>query len=130
LVRELVRDGTGRREEKKMAVRTISREELKRKLDRGEGVILVEALGPAYYRDAHLPGAINIPHTQVDELAPRLLPDKTAQVVVYCSNRACQNSPQAARRLEALGYENVYDYEEGKQDWIEAGLPTESEAAA
>ncbi len=119
-----------RREERTMAVRTISREELKGKLDRGEGVVVVETLGPAYYEDAHLPGAINIPHTEVDELAPKLLPDKAAQVVVYCSYRACQNSPQAARRLEALGYEDVYDYEEGKQDWIEAGLPTESRAAA
>ena len=111
-----------------MAVRTISREELKGKLDRDEGVVVVETLGPAYYEDAHLPGAINIPHTEVDELAPKMLPDKSAEVVVYCSNRICQNSPQAARRLDALGYENVYDYEEGKQDWIEAGLPTESGA--
>ena len=112
-----------------MAVRTISREELKAKLDRGEDVVLVETLGPAYYEDAHLPGAINIPHTEVDGLASGLLPDKTAQVVVYCSNRACQNSPLAARRLGALGYERVYDYEEGKQDWIGAGLPTESGVA-
>lgn len=112
-----------------MAVRTISREELKGKLDRGEGMVVVETLGSAYYEDAHLPGAINIPHTEVDELAPGLLPDKTAQIVVYCSNKACQNSPQAARRLDSLGYGNIYDYEEGKQDWIEAGLPTESGAA-
>ncbi|MBA3471956.1 MAG: rhodanese-like domain-containing protein [Rubrobacter sp.] len=112
-----------------MAAKEITREELKAKLDGGEGIVVVETLGPRYYEDAHLPGAINIPHTEVDELAPRLLPDKSAQVVVYCSNRACQNSPQAARRLAALGYENVYDYEEGKQDWIEAGLPTESGAA-
>ena len=113
-----------------MAVRTISREGLKGKLDRGEGVVVVGTLGPAYYANAHLPGAINIPHTEVDELSPTLLPDKAAQVVVYCSNRACQNSPQAASRLKDLGYGNVYDYEEGKQDWIEAGLPTESGAAA
>ncbi len=113
-----------------MTIRTISREELEGKLDRGEDVVLVETLGPAYYEDAHLPGAVNIPHTQVDGLAPRLLPDRSAQVVVYCSNRACQNSPQAAKRLDALGYENVYDYEEGKQDWIGAGLPTESGASA
>ncbi|CAA9436614.1 MAG: hypothetical protein AVDCRST_MAG03-3653 [uncultured Rubrobacteraceae bacterium] len=113
-----------------MSVKTISREELKRKLDGDESVVLVETLGPAYYEDAHLPGAINIPHTQVDELAPRLLPDKTAPVVVYCSNKACQNSPQAAGRLGSLGYENVFDYEEGKQDWIGAGLPTESGVAA
>ena len=112
-----------------MAVRTISRDELKGRLDRGEEVVLVETLGPGYYEDAHLPGAINIPHTEVDTLAPEMLPDKSAEVVVYCSNRACQNSPQAARRLDALGYENVYDYEEGKQDWIEARLSTESGAA-
>ncbi len=112
-----------------MAVKEITREELKAKLDRGEEVVLVETLGPRYYEDAHLPGAINIPYTEVDELAPEMLLDKSAEIVVYCSNRACQNSPQAARRLEALGYENVYDYEEGKQDWVDAGLPTERGAA-
>jgi len=26
-----------------------------------------------------------------------------------------------------MGYENVYDYEGGKQDWVEAGLPLERE---
>ena len=112
-----------------MAVKEITREELEARLNRGEEVVLVETLGPKYYEDAHLPGATNIPHTEVDALAPKMLPDKSAEVVVYCSNRACQNSPQAARRLAALGYENVYDYEEGKQDWIEAGLSTESSAA-
>ena len=33
----------------------------------------------------------------------------------------------AARELAALGYTNVRDYAGGKQDWIDAGLPTESE---
>jgi rhodanese-related sulfurtransferase len=32
-------------------------------------------------------------------------------------------------RLAALGYENVRDYHEGKQDWMEAGLPTETGVA-
>ncbi len=107
----------------------ITREELKAKLHRGEALVLVETLGSRYYEDAHLPGAINIPHMEVEDLAPVMLPDKSAEIIVYCSNKACQNSPQAARRLTALGYENVYDYEKGKQDWIEAGLPTESGAA-
>ena len=112
-----------------MAIKKITREEILAKLDRGEKFVLVETLAPKYYKDAHLPGAINIPHTEVDELAPKMLPDRSVEVVVYCSNRACQNSPQAARRLDGLGYENVYDYEEGKQDWIGAGLPIESGAA-
>ena len=108
----------------------ITREELKAKLDRGEDVVLVEALPSRYYEEVHLPGAINMPHDRVDELASELLSDKSAEIIVYCSNRACQNSPQAVRRLTALGYENVRDYEEGKKDWIEAGLPTERGVAA
>ena len=111
-------------------VTEITREELEAKLDRGEDVVLVEALPPMYYEDAHLPGAINMPHDQVDELAPALLPDTSAEIVVYCANSPCRNSEIAARRLTELGYENVRDYDAGKQDWIEAGLPTESGAMA
>ena len=105
---------------------TITLDELRAKLDAREDVILVEALGPLYYEDAHLPGAINIPHDQVDELAPELLPDKDAEVVVYCANGPCKNSGIASRRLLDLGYTDVRDYHEGKAEWIAAGLPTES----
>ena len=38
-------------------------------------------------------------------------------------------SPRAAARLEALGFDNVYDYVSGKSDWIAAGLPTVRESA-
>ncbi len=34
---------------------------------------------------------------------------------------------RSARELAALGYTNVRDYAEGKQDWIDAGLPVEGE---
>lgn len=112
-----------------MSTIRINREELLARLEQDE-VTLVEALGPMYYEDVHLPGAINLPHEQVDELAPSLLPDREAQIVVYCANTACQNSTIAARRLRQLGYTRVFDYEDGKQDWIEAGLPTESGRAA
>ena len=105
----------------------ISRDELRELVDAG-AVTLVEALGAPYFASGHLPGAINIPHTEVKELAPALLPDKEAAIVVYCSNTACQNSVVASNRLSQLGYTNVYEYVEGKQDWIEAGLPVEQTA--
>jgi rhodanese-related sulfurtransferase len=106
-------------------VRTIDRDEVRAWIDSGEAVVL-EALPSMQYAAVHLPGARNMPHDQVDGLAPRVVPDKDTAIIVYCSNAACQNSPQAARRLVALGYRRVFDYEAGKQDWIEAGLPTES----
>jgi rhodanese-related sulfurtransferase len=87
---------------------------------------LLEALPENYYNDGHLPGALNFPHDEVDVLAPTLVPDKAAPVVVYCASSTCQNSDIAANRLVKLGYTNVRTYREGKQDWQEAGLPLES----
>ncbi|AEW92771.1 MULTISPECIES: rhodanese-like domain-containing protein [Streptomycetaceae] len=110
-------------------VRRITRDEVKRKIDGGK-VTVVEALPASYYEQAHLPGALNLPHDEVDKLAPELIPDKAAEVIVYCANSPCQNSGIAARRLDELGYTNVYEYDEGKDDWIGAGLPTESGAGA
>ena len=65
---------------------TISREELKGKIDRGESFVLVETLQAVAYQHEHLPGAINLPPDRVRELAPGLLPDKGAEIIVYCSS--------------------------------------------
>ena len=67
-------------------VKTISRDELKEKIDRGDSFVLVETLAPVAYQHAHLPGAINIPPDQLKELAAKLLPDKGADIVVYCAS--------------------------------------------
>ncbi len=65
---------------------TVSREELKRKMDDGEAFTLVETLAPVAYAHGHLPGAVNLPPDRVRELAPSLLPDKGAEIIVYCSS--------------------------------------------
>jgi rhodanese-related sulfurtransferase len=66
--------------------RTISGKDLKAKLDKKQGIIVVETLAPEQYRHAHLPGALNIPPDRIKELAPQLLPNKDAEIVTYCSN--------------------------------------------
>lgn len=65
---------------------TITRQELKAKIDRGDEFMLVETLPASYYRHTHLPGAINLPPNQIETLAPILLPDKSAEIVVYCAS--------------------------------------------
>ena len=64
---------------------TISTEDLKSKLDQKQ-VTLVETLGTERYREAHIPGALNIPPERINELAPQLLPNKDAEIVTYCTN--------------------------------------------
>jgi rhodanese-related sulfurtransferase len=102
----------------------ISRQDLYRRITNGDRPILVEALGAGYYSDAHLPGAINIPPTHVDRLAPALLPDRQAHIVVYGTGTGA-SSDAVARQLEELGYTAVAVYAGGKEDWVEHGLPLE-----
>lgn len=104
---------------------TISRATIESLLESNEPITLVEALPAKYFDEGHLPGAINIPHDQVRELAPSLLPDKEALIAVYCASTTCRNSKVATDLLRSLGYSNALEYTDGKQDWVEAGLPLE-----
>ncbi len=63
----------------------VTRDELKNKMDRKERFFLVESQSPMMFEDAHLPGAFNIPPDRVAALAPAVLPEKDAEIIVYCS---------------------------------------------
>ena len=106
-------------------VETISREELKEKMDRGDDFVLIDTLAEMYYRHSHLPGAINAPADEVGERIPKLLADRESEIVVYCTDPPCPASETVARELAAMGYGKVRDYVGRKQDWIEHGLPAE-----
>ena len=107
---------------------TIDRDDIRAVVET-RSAIVVEALPAPYYEDAHIPGARNLPHDSDEAAIGAVLPDRDAAVVVYCSNLACPNSGMLSRRLAQLGYTDVRTYEAGKEDWITAGLPTESGAA-
>jgi rhodanese-related sulfurtransferase len=64
-------------------MKTIDREDLKEKIERGDDFILLEVLSEQSYARGHLPGAIRFPGT---DAIPDLLPDESTQVIAYCSN--------------------------------------------
>ncbi len=64
-------------------VATISCEELREKIERGDEFVLVDTLDEPFYRHSHLPDAINIPLDEI-ERAEEALPDKDAEIIVYC----------------------------------------------
>ena len=64
---------------------TIGRDELKQKIDNKDYFFLVETLPAEFYNHTHLPGAVNLPPDRVQELASTVLPEKTADIVVYCA---------------------------------------------
>jgi rhodanese-related sulfurtransferase len=103
--------------------REISTAELARRLGSERPPLVAEILGPQYFASGHLPGAINLPLEGFAAAAERALPDKTAEIVVYCASATCQNSDMAERKLTSLGYRNVRVFRGGKAAWKEAGHP-------
>jgi rhodanese-related sulfurtransferase len=67
-------------------VKTVSRDELKSKLNRREHFVLLETLPKNAYDHVHLPTAKNLPPDELKTLAPILVPDKNAEIIVYCAN--------------------------------------------
>jgi rhodanese-related sulfurtransferase len=109
-----------------MITSEITATELKLRLDRDAPVVVLDTLNEAHFRDGHLPRARLMPHTQVRALAETLAPDRAAEIVVYCANRACRNSHIAASVLTTLGYQNVRVFAGGKEEWRAAGFPFET----
>lgn len=110
--------------------KTLTRSELQARIAANPALVLLEALPRKYYDDWHLPGARHFPHDQARQLAPRVVPDKSAEIVVYCASSTCRNSHVAANVLRQIGYASIAVYAGGKQDWSEAGLASETGRAA
>jgi rhodanese-related sulfurtransferase len=109
-----------------MTIPTVTTDALRRKIEDGDEFVLVDALAPMAYAHSHLPGAINLPPSAVDRtVVERRIPDKNAEIVVYCANPNCEDSIATGQRLQALGYTNVHHYPGGKNEWRDAGHPLE-----
>lgn len=103
----------------------IDRDQLRRMMHE-QAVTVVEVLDKEKYDEFHIPGAINVPLSgDFDADIKQAVPDTSEPVAVYCMDENCDASPKAAEKMEELGYKRVYDYEAGKMDWKQAGLPTE-----
>ena len=107
-------------------IKTIDREELRAKLDRGEGFKLIMAMHEWGFRAAHIPGSV---HYATVEEADRDL-SRDDEIVVYCTDPDCVASQFAYRWLVDAGYTNVRRYAGGLSDWVAAGYELEGDHAA
>ena len=75
------------------------------------------------YAAGRLPGAINIPLSEFMARADEINEDSPALLVCNTGVR----SSQAAMYLYSLGYERLYNLEDGTKGWLNDGLPVERE---
>lgn len=99
----------------------ITREELKAKLDRGDKFMLIMTMDSTTYKQAHIPGSIDLNHMGS---RPSLISTHD-EIVVYSADEACQASQQTYDRLVSGGFTNVRRYAGGIVDWQTAGYPIE-----
>ena len=98
---------------------TITKEELKLKLEASENFRLLMCMNEEAFNTKHIPGSVcfNINESlncnySVDE-----------EIIVYCSGEECRFSTNAYNFLQSEGYKRVYHYPGGLADWEKAGYP-------
>jgi rhodanese-related sulfurtransferase len=117
---DLYQEGVSRMQE----VDLIDIQELKAKLDEGDGFKVVMTLGEWEYRTTHIPGSMRI--STIQEALEEL--DPSDEIVLYDSGPACTASWMAFKILKAHGYERVRRYAGGLEEWADAGYPLEGES--
>ncbi len=102
----------------------ITAEELKKLMDEGEDVVVVDTLYPYWYKRGHIKGAINFPWAKTIK-DPVALP-RTKLVVLYCDCVCEETSADVATQLARdWGYKNIRVLKGGWVAWTKSGYPIE-----
>ncbi len=91
-----------------MAYTQITQEEAMEMMARADGHIVVDVRRQDEYDAGHIPGAILIPNESIGCDSPEALPDYDQIILIYC--RTGNRSKQAAEKLAAMGYTNIYEF--------------------
>ena len=92
----------------------ITAQEAKVLMDTEKDYIILDVRTQEEYDQGHIPGAILIPDTEIEDRAERELTDKDQLILVYC--RSGRRSKLAAQSLVELGYTNIREFG-GIIDW-------------
>jgi rhodanese-related sulfurtransferase len=121
-LKEMVADARGR-------VREVSPEDVKRALDSGDELLLLDVREPHEFADGHIPGALNVPRGLLELMADSDSPVAdpavvgASRVVTYCIKAPGARSLFAADTLTKMGFTDVAAMPAGLNGWMEAGLP-------
>lgn len=94
-------------------------EHLKARLDGTKPPVLLDVREDEETANGIIPGAATLPRAHFESRVEDVLPDKSAEVFVYCQSGV--RSAFAARTLQELGYENVTSLRGGFIRWKDLG---------
>lgn len=98
----------------------VTREELRRRLRKGEGLVVLDVRPRDEFAAGHVPQAISIPISNLRRRLQELSPNR--EVVAYCRGPYCAFADTAIRILREKGF-RARRLEDGLPEWRAAGLP-------
>jgi rhodanese-related sulfurtransferase len=105
----------------KSRVKEVDYKEIKKRMDAGEKLILVDTREDLEWANGHVPGAIHLGRGVIERDIEKTVPDHSAPVVLYCGGGF--RSALAADNLQKMGYTNVISMDGGWRGWTESGYP-------
>lgn len=103
------------------AVREVSLEALKERIEATAPFTLIDVREGEEYRAGHLPGAVSVPRGFLESRIESVAPDRAAPIVLYCAGGT--RSALAARTLLEMGYAHVESAHPGFSQWKDRGYP-------
>src|SRR6266481_1440747 len=107
----------------KKRIKETNVDDMKRRMDAGEKIMLVDVREESEWAQGHLPGAIHLGKGIIERDIEQRVPDTNAKIVLYCGGGF--RSALTADNLQKMGYTNVESMDGGWKGWIGAGLPTQ-----
>jgi len=106
-------------------VPTITKEELKRKIDLGENIKLVDVRDTPDFREEHIVGAVHLLIAEMNPVKAESMFHRDDLIVTYSLDEDCPAKRIAAQKLLEYGFTRVLAYEGSWKEWKAAGYPTE-----
>ena len=105
----------------KSRIRETTVDAVKKRLDAGEKLTLLDVREEGEWAAGHIPGAAYLGKGIIERDIEARFPDPSTEIILYCGGGF--RSALAADNLRAMGYANVVSMDGGMRDWRGRGFP-------
>jgi rhodanese-related sulfurtransferase len=109
----------------KSRIRQTNIAEVKKRLDAGQQLLIVDVREESEWGRGHIPGAVHLGKGVIERDIEAAVPDVSREIILYCGGGF--RSAIAADNLKKMGYTNAVSMDGGWRGWTEAGLPVAKE---
>ncbi len=102
---------------------TIAAADLDALMTAGNAPLILDVRSKKEYDSGHIPGAVNIPHTELEARIAELDGRKNDMIVLHC--RSGRRVVPAEETLQRLGFTKTVELEGNMLGWEEGGYPVE-----